>query len=415
MRILYVTQTFPPEPLATERYLKQAVQLQHCGHRVTVLTSMPYYPLGQVAGEYRGRRLMRERIEGVPVVRVWSLPAAHSGAVRRAASYLSFAAMAAAVGPWLGRRDVVMASVPNPATELAGLAIARLTGAKLLLEMVDIVPDNLALIGISPRSVLSRALAAYYRAVYRCADLVAAISPTAAGLLARRGLPASRVLMLPNGADFDLLAAAEGTDARGELGLDEKFVVVYAGSFSSYYGMSNIVAAAEVLQQRLPRAHLLLVGTGSDWAETQSQVQAAGLANVTLTGAAPPAKLAAYMRAADAFLFSMVCRPTPAAYQNLLTAKTCQYLMFGRPVIAVEAGPICGPLLERIGAGVAVPADDPHALAGAVERLASNPAECSRCGERAAQYAAANLDRRKIVRDFAADLAGRLAGALFKC
>ena len=138
MDILYITQSFPPEPGPTVRPLKLAVKLQNIGHNLTVLTTMPYFPLGKIFENYRRRLYMREQIEGVAVVRVWSLPVSNKGYFLRILSQLSFALAALMIGFFLKPRHLVIASVPYLATEMTGLLIARLKGCKVLLELRDL-------------------------------------------------------------------------------------------------------------------------------------------------------------------------------------------------------------------------------------------------------------------------------------
>ena len=128
MKILYLTQSFPPEPGATARPLKQAASLRRLGHEVTVITSMPFYPFGRTYRGYRGRIVQRETVDGVSILRLWSFPAPNRGVIRRFISYFSFATFSVIAGVLSPRPELVIASVPNPGTDLAGVVIARLRG-----------------------------------------------------------------------------------------------------------------------------------------------------------------------------------------------------------------------------------------------------------------------------------------------
>ena len=81
MRILFLSQYFPPEPGApAARVSELARSWVRIGHEVTVLTAMPNHPTGVVPEAYRGRALVRERVEGIDVVRTWIYAAANKGA-----------------------------------------------------------------------------------------------------------------------------------------------------------------------------------------------------------------------------------------------------------------------------------------------------------------------------------------------
>ena len=408
MRILYVTQTFHPEPLSVERSVKGLVQLQRLGHEVTVLTTRPSFPFGKVAAPYRGKLLVRETHEGMKIVRVWSLPAANRGMGRRMISFLTFAIAAALVGIFLRRCDLVIANVPHPGTELAAIIIAKLRGSRLLLEMVDIVPDNLQFIGVSRTSLVYRVLAAYYRAVYRLADLIAVLCESAAEVAAAGGAPPERIMLWPNAADADLLASPDAAAVRREHALEGKFVVLYAGSFSQYYQTPNMVAAARLLAKTQPQVHFVLLGGGDQWEMVRETIERDSIKNVLLAGVVPRHELGSYLQAADLFIFSMVLQPTPRPYHNLLTAKACDYLQAGRPIVSVEDGAILGELLQRIGAGVTVTPGHPAALADAIAGFATDDERRTHCGRAGADYARENLMREKIMRDFEVELRARL-------
>lgn len=408
MRILYVTQTFHPEPLSTERFVRQAAALQRLGHDVTVLTTMPFYPAGRVFPGYRGRLFMRETHEGLPIVRVWSFPAPNRGTLRRALSYVSFAILAALVAIFLTRRDLIIAAVPNPGAEFAGIVASRVRGSMLLLEMVDLVPENLAFIGMREASPLYRVLRRYYAWAYRRADAIGVLCDAAADVLKSKGVEASRIILMPNAADPDLLASTPADEVRSRHGLGNAFVVVYAGSFSGYYAVENIIAAARLLRDASPAVRFVLLGEGSRWEAVRDTIVRENLTNVTLPGVVPRAELGGYLHTADAFIMSMVAPQTPQPYHGILTAKACDYLLVGRPILAIEDGRILAPLLEDIGAGVRVPPEDPAALARTIAAYANDPARCRAEGERAASYARTHLRRDHVVAGFERVLRERL-------
>src|SRR4029079_5434105 len=72
MRILFVSQYFPPEPGApAARVSELARAWKRAGHDVTVLTALPHHPAGTLAPESRRRALVREEVHGVEVLRTW--------------------------------------------------------------------------------------------------------------------------------------------------------------------------------------------------------------------------------------------------------------------------------------------------------------------------------------------------------
>ena len=85
MRILILSQHFPPEPIVRLRDLTQYLARQ--GHEVSVLTTFPSYPLGRVYDGYALALTANQQELGVPVHRVFAVPyrgtpagAGHTGA-----------------------------------------------------------------------------------------------------------------------------------------------------------------------------------------------------------------------------------------------------------------------------------------------------------------------------------------------
>ncbi len=110
MRILYISQYFPPEVGATQnRAYEMATHLVRMGHQVTMLTEVPNHPKGIIHAGYRRKLVVRETLAGVEVVRVWVVATPRKTFLSRLGFYLSFAVLATAVGVCLRRRyDVVI-------------------------------------------------------------------------------------------------------------------------------------------------------------------------------------------------------------------------------------------------------------------------------------------------------------------
>jgi glycosyltransferase involved in cell wall biosynthesis len=408
MKILYLANTFPPEPGSTQRAFHQAIGLRRLGCQVTVLTAIPSYPTGKIYPDYRGKWFLRENVDGVEVLRIRAIPMPSRGTLRRLLSLFSFVIAAAAAGLCLRRFDLVIARLPSLGTEIAGLLVARFKRSKVLLELEDVPPDNLTLVGLRRDSWMARRLDAYYRWIFRRMDMIAVLCRRPLEMLLARGVARDRIVLWPNGADRDELDRANGGELRERLGIQERFVAVYAGSFSRYYDIPNLVDAAKILRRRTPRIHLLLVGDGTDRPRIERALKENDLTNVSSLGPVPWRDVGACLQAADVFINSLAAAQLPRCYYDHLSAKACEYFMVGRPIISVEDGAVLGRILAETGAGSSVPPRDPESLAKALEHFASNPAACRRCGENARRFALANFERMAITKTFLDQICVRL-------
>jgi len=348
-------------------------------------------------------------MRGVDVLRLWSVPVSNRGFLRRTLSQVSFAAAAGAAGMLMRRYDLVIASVPNMATELAALLIGRLRRTDVLLELRDLIPDCLTFVGVRAEAPLARMLAGYFRFVYRHVDLIAVPSEPMARELPGRGVEADRILVLPHAADANVPHTDSARRIRDRFGLQDKFVVVYAGSFSRYYGVPNTVESVILLHQRMPDVHLLLLGAGQDSDAVDRAIADDPYHSVTRAGAVEPDEVGAYLQAADLCIAPLIGSRTDGPYASYLGTKVCEYLMSGRPLIAVETRPSLGKFLERIDAGAWASPGDPEALAEVIESFAADPARARKCGENARRFALENLQREKVVAEFERQLVRKLS------
>jgi len=411
MNITYISQVFPPDPGASLRALEQARALARLGHHVTVITTMAYYPMGKVHPDYRGRFFVRERIDDVDIVRVWSVPADNTGLVRRVLSQVSFAVASFFAGLRGPRPDLVVASTHIFAIELTTIALARLRRARSLIEFRDLIPECLELLGVSPRSLQARALRRYFDFCFARADFVAVPGETMMPHLRRRGVEEARLLLLPHAADahrFADLAPDAALVARYRL--QDKFVVAYAGSFSPCYDVPTMVRAARRIAGVRDDVVFLLVGNGQDMPVLRDILERAPNPNVILTGHVPPDDVPRYLSVADACIASRVGVVTPDFYNGYITTKICEYMMAGKPILALEKVPVLAAFLQEIDAGEAVAGGDTEALAEAVLRLREDRERCLRYGRHARRHALEHMERMRVVAEFDRELCRRMGG-----
>ena len=247
MRVLLVTQYFPPEIGATQNRLHAfARALVDAGIETDVLTEVPNHPSGLIAAGYRGRWFDERAMDGFRVIRVRVVASPRKTFARRLAFYLSFTLMALAARPRLARRyDVVLATSPPLTAAAAGLALARLTRARFVLDVRDLWPLAAGALGELRQPSLLRAAGWLERRLYAGATRILVTTQAFARNLVSRGVPASRIVHVPNGAHLDVFrpdpSAAGG---RGPLGLPPGFLVTYAGLHGIAQGLGVVLDAA---------------------------------------------------------------------------------------------------------------------------------------------------------------------------
>ena len=159
MRIVIITQNYLPEMGAlSNRIYPMARELGKAGHLVTVATGMPNYPAGRAFDGYKGHVAMKERLEGADVIRTafYTVPRNISKA-RQMLSYLSFIPASLVSALRAGPADVVVVTTPPIFPILTAIFVAKLRGAKLVLDVRDLWSDELVnFAGLGERSFAVR-------------------------------------------------------------------------------------------------------------------------------------------------------------------------------------------------------------------------------------------------------------------
>jgi glycosyltransferase involved in cell wall biosynthesis len=194
----------------------------------------------------------------------------------------------------------------------------------------------------------------------RSADLVACGSDVVAEQVHRLGVRDERILITPTGVDLNLFEPRAGGSAlRKELGLQEKFVVGWVGSFRRFHALEQAVDAVA----RIENAVLLMVGDGPERARIRRLARDRGV-TYKFTGTVPHAELPDYLGAMDVALVLA----TPGQVFHYSPLKLAEYLAAGLPVVAPRVAQLADRLTDDVDA-VLVPPGDAQALAAALQNL----------------------------------------------
>jgi colanic acid biosynthesis glycosyl transferase WcaI len=393
MRILYLSQYFPPEAGATQtRAYEMARNLVRLGHAVTILAEVPNHPSGIIPPEYRGKLVERSRLEGIDVIRVWVKASPIKSFRNRMLFYLTYMFNASLAGLLLarGRYDLIYASSPPLFVGGAALAVSYLRRIRMLFEVRDLWPESAVALGeLSNRRAVAWATR-LEEACYRRAVAIVVVTEGIRQRLLQRGLPESKLHLVPNGANVDVFRFAphERVRLRRELGLEEKFVVIYAGIHGVAQGLETLLEAARQLQPDA-QVHFLLVGDGPKKAEIASLAAEWKLSNLTLMDEQPRLAIPALLSAADA---SVIPLRKLEIFKGALPSKMFDGWACERPVLLSVDGE-ARQVMEAAGGGIFVNPQDADALVQAILELRDNPELGRQMGLRGRRYTEGHYSR----------------------
>jgi colanic acid biosynthesis glycosyl transferase WcaI len=415
MRILYVSQYFPPEMGApAARAAELSRHWVASGHDVTVLTGFPNHPTGVVPHEYRSqfrRLVLREKTDGVNVVRTWLLPFPNRKAHERILNYTSFCASAAATGLFLSRPDVVIATSPQLLVALSGWWLARCKRVPFVFEVRDLWPESLAAVGMgNPNSLLHRTLAKIAGFLYRRSDRVVVVTPAFEDHLVRHWrVPRKKISVIENGVETKLFApdpfpGGTETTLRRELRAEGKFVVSYIGTMGMAHGLETIIAVAAQLQNTSPEIVFLMLGEGAEKERIVALARERGLNNLRFVDQQPREKIPAYICASDVCL---VLLKKTELFKTVIPTKMLEFMSCARPVILGVDGQARA-ILEEARAGLVIEPESSAALLDAIRDLAANREVARQLGQNGREHILRKFSRHHTAEKYICVLEGLL-------
>lgn len=400
MRILYVSQYFPPEigaPSARVHELSREWVRQ--GHSVTVLTAFAHHPTGVKAETDRWVLTRREEKDGIHLLRTYVYATANKGIARRMLSYASFMLSAAAIGALrLDRPDVVVATSPQLLCAVAGHGLAVWFDAPFVFEVRDLWPESIIAVDAMRENLVVRGLKKVARHLYRRARRIVTVGDGYKRMIhALYRVKNEKMTTVPNGIDLGTFTPKEGDpELRKELGWGDRFVLLYLGTHGMAHALNKVLEVAHALRNE-KQFLFVFVGEGAEKDNLKKQARELALENVQFIDAQPKSRVPAFYAACDLGLVTL--RKTPL-FQEVLPSKIFEYLGMERPVLLSVDGDARA-LVETARAGEFVPPEDVPAMVAAIRRLASDRAALRAMGKRGREHVIAHYDRRVLAERYA--------------
>ena len=368
MRILFVTENFPPETnAAATRVFERACYWIAAGHQVTVLTQAPNFPHGRLFPGWRNRWRQTATMDGIHVVRVKTYISANEGLIRRTLDFVSFMASAVVTGLFERRPDVVVATSPQFFSAVGGWALAALKRVPFVFELGDLWPASITAVGAMRPGLALRLIERLELFLYRRAACVVALTHAFKANLMSRGIPPGKIAVIINGVDLPRYAPRpRDADLAAESGIGpDDFVVGYVGTHGMAHGLANVLAAAEcTIGER--RLKFLFAGPGAEREGLIAVARQRGLTNAIFLPPQPKDRMPLVWSLCDVALVHL--RDTPV-FAEVIPSKIFEAMAMGLPILVCVPAGEATKLVESEAAGLAVRPEDPAALAEAALRL----------------------------------------------
>ena len=222
---------------------------------------------------------------------------------------------------------------------LAALKVSRIYGLPLVYECRAFWEDAAVDHGTSPENGIryraTRALESY---IFRKAAALTVICDGIRKDLLRRGIPDSKITVIPNAVDIERFSVSNHSDDNlaERLGLSGKTILGFIGSFYAYEGLLLALDAMPEILRENPDVRFLLVGGGPQEQEIRSRIIELNLdEQVILTGRVPHDEVHNYYRLVDIFVYP---RLSMRLTELVTPLKPLEAMAQNRLVVASDVG-----------------------------------------------------------------------------
>jgi glycosyltransferase involved in cell wall biosynthesis len=339
------------------------------------------FPVTQ--GTLDGRRLVT--LDGIPYHRLlpWRLP---SRADQAAALGLELAARLTEQ-----LRPAVLHAASNYANAMIALALGERYGLPVVYEVRGFWEDTWLSRHPNGTGLASSELYRRNRDLEtRCmlaADLVVTLGEAMREEIVARGVPADKVIIVPNAVSQEFLSPLPDAGAlRNELGIRPgEYVVGEVSSLVPHEGIGTLLEATRLLRERGLPVRALIVGDGPERPALQRQAADLGLGEAAIfTGRVPAAKVREFHALLDVFV---VPRTPDRVCQLVTPLKPVEAMASGLCVVTSDVRALAEIIKPDVTGALTIP-QDPVALADSLELLVCSPDIRRKLGDNAREWVA---------------------------
>jgi len=404
MRILYISQYFPPEMGAPSARVSELSRYWvEMGHEVTVLTCFPNYPDGIIYENYKDKvkkLYVREEFNGINVIRVWAYPTHLRSALRRGTNYLSSLLSFSLTASILKRPDVVIATSPPPFIGLTTLTLKYFKSIPVVFEVRDLWPEVISAVGAgSSNSISYRIIESIVDFSYKHSDLIVALTESFKdSIVNTRGIEEEKVKVIENAVDTELFKPVKmDKSAFQELGLESKFIISYVGTIGLTHGVDVVINAAEELKSKIPDMVFLLVGDGFEKNRLEARAKSKGLDNVLFLGKRQRSKIPDIINGSD---ISLVLSKKSELLEKTIFAKVFEPMACGKPIIVGALGETKNVVVDQGNAGLSFEPEDTKGLIKCISKLYNDPKLRKKLGDNGRKLVTKSFSRKKKANDY---------------
>jgi colanic acid biosynthesis glycosyl transferase WcaI len=359
-----------------------------------MVTGFPYYPRWEKRKEDTGRLFQRETYKGVEVLRGYLYVPSRVTTLKRLLHELTFCFFAFCNFLQVGRSDMIVLFTPPFLLGIVGIFFKWLWRIPLVINIQDLPLDAALALDMMKHNLPARIMQILEGWIYRCADLVATISSSMLDNVRDKGVPGSRLLLVPNWFDVENVRriAAKGQFLSGQPQAQGKFTLAYAGNIGIKQGLDSLLYLALELEAN-KAVHIFIIGDGSDKPRLIGLAKELKLRNVTFLSFMSPDEYQAMLADVDVIFVAQ----RSDAGSNFFPSKLLGLMAQGKSLlVAADTDSELAYVIEEAGCGLVSPYGDVSSLVTNFNHLFASRESLCEVGAKGIK-AVEVFDRKKVL------------------
>lgn len=397
-RVLLITDSYPPEVRSASHLMQDlAIGLRDREFEVFVLTTYPEYNLAEKYKDIEFPEFLDE--DNIKVLRIKTLPHHKVNFIIRGMAQLTMPhLLSRKVKKYVSKVDVIVVYSPPLPLATLGSKLKKYYGAKFILNVQDIFPQNAIDLGILKNKFLIKFFQRMERNAYRAADIIFVHSEGNLEFLKSKHPEISdKLIVLHNWIDTKEFHGIERTNYFRRLyNLEDKFIVLFAGVMGPSQGLDFVVNVAEKVKD-LENLVFLFVGDGMERERLERMAKNKGLKNVIFRDFVPKEEYPKLVKDCDIGVVSL----TEKNKTPVVPGKILGYMAAGIPLLAFLNKESDGHnIIKQAGCGYSTVYGNLEEAESLIRVLYSKDSkDLEEMGMRGYQYVRANFDREKCIEE----------------
>ena len=323
------------------------------GHKVTVLAGMIHYSGSKKLPKYKGRMFVLRHQGNVSVWRCSVSESYNISFLGRLWGYFSFVFSSTWAGLFKTRDkyDLILVTSPPLFVGITAYILSRVKRIPFIFEVRDLWPESAIDTGVVSNKMVIKFAYWFEAFVYKKAKMINVLTPAFRDtLLNKKKVPESKLIMIPNAADFGLsdhiLEQFDPLQFRKEHGINDSFVITYVGAHGVANHLIQILDTAELLNDT--NVLFQLIGSGMQKEMLIKEAEKRALSNVKFIDPVPKKDVFKYIIASDIGT-SLLKRVD--TFKTIYSNKTFDYMACKKPVLLVIDG-VSRDLIDKADCGL---------------------------------------------------------------